>query len=95
MGYSKIDKEFVRYNRCTKLKRKKQNVIFTCLLLAELSESEELPEPLEDDEEDPEDEDEEVVLDPDVLRLILVLTLIPGVFVVGGILLSGLIIMSQ
>ena len=70
-------------------------MIFTCLLLAELSESDELPEPLEDDEEDPEDEDEEVVLDPDVLRLTLVLTLIPGVFVVGGILLSGLIIMSQ
>ena len=41
----------------------------TCLLLAELSESEELPDPLEDDEDDPE-EDEEDVLEPEVLPLI-------------------------
>lgn len=40
-----------------------------CLLLAELSESEELPDPLEDDEDDPE-EDEEDVLEPEVLPLI-------------------------
>ena len=41
----------------------------TCLLFAELSESEELPDPLEEDDDDPED-DEDVVLEPEVLPLI-------------------------
>jgi len=41
-----------------------------CLLLAaELSESEELPDPLDEEEEDPEDEDDDEELDPEVLRL--------------------------
>ena len=43
--------------------------MLTCLLLAELSESEELPDPLEEEEDDPEDEDEEEELDPEVLLL--------------------------
>ena len=38
------------------------------MLLAELSESEELPLPLEDDEDDEEEEDD-VVLEPEVLPL--------------------------
>ena len=44
-------------------------IYLTCLLLAELSESEELPDPLEEDEDDP-DEDEDDVLEPEVLPLI-------------------------
>ena len=43
--------------------------MLTCLLLAELSESEELPDPLEEEEDDPEDEEEEEELDPEVLLL--------------------------
>ena len=38
-------------------------------MAAELSESEELPEPLDDEEDDPEDEDDEEELDPEVLLL--------------------------
>ena len=41
------------------------------MLFAELSESDELPEPLEEDDEDPDDDDEELELEPEVLRLIL------------------------
>ena len=37
------------------------------MLFWELSESEELPDPLDEDEEDPEDEDVEEVLEPEVL----------------------------
>lgn len=38
-----------------------------CLLFWELSESEELPDPLDEDEDDPEDDDDEEELEPDVL----------------------------
>lgn len=43
--------------------------LLTCLLFAELSESEELPDPLDEEEEEPEDEEEEEELDPEVLLL--------------------------
>ena len=41
----------------------------TCLLFWELSESDELPDPLDEDEDDPDDDDDDEELEPDVLPL--------------------------